>query len=73
MYESDKKNILGKYGLKLFSISTVYWWMRALPFKDEVRKKGFYINGHEKPVTLEYRKKCFSQYMAYERRAHSWI
>ncbi len=59
-YKSEKKNLLRQYGLELFSINTVYRRMRALRFKYEVRKKGFYVDGHEKPMTLEYRKKIIS-------------
>jgi hypothetical protein len=51
------KKLVSQYRLKNLSISTVYRWMRVLGFKYEVRKKGFYIDGHEKPATLEYRKK----------------
>ena len=36
MYESDRKNLLGQYGLKLLSIGTVYRWVRALHFKYEL-------------------------------------
>jgi hypothetical protein len=46
-YENDNKMLLGEYGLKVLSISIVYQWMRALGFKYEVRKKGFYVDGHE--------------------------
>ena len=72
-YDNDKKELLGQYGLKLLSISTVYRWMKALGFKYEVRKKGFYVDGHEKAATLEYRKKFINRYMCCERRAHRWI
>ncbi len=53
--------------------STVYRWMRALDFKYKVHKKGFYVDGHEKPAMLQYRKKFISQYMNYKRRMHRWI
>ncbi len=47
--------------------------MKVLGFKYEVRKKGFFVDGHEKAATLEYRKKNISRYMCCERRAHRWI
>jgi hypothetical protein len=55
-YESDKQILLGQYILKLLSYSTVYWWMSALHFEYGVRRKGFYVNVHEKLAALEYRK-----------------
>ncbi len=56
-YDNDKKDLLG---LKLLSIITVYRWMRAPGFKYEVRIKGFYVDGHEKVATLDYRKKLLT-------------
>jgi hypothetical protein len=72
-YVSIKKELFEQYGLKKLCISTVYRWMRALGFKFEVHKKGFYVDGHEKPATLHYRKKFISWYMNYERCMHRWI
>jgi len=73
VYINDVKKLLGKYGLKTSSVSTVCWWMKCLGFKCAVRKKGYYVDGHEKPGTIEYRKHFVSRYLTYERRAHRWI
>jgi hypothetical protein len=55
------------------SITTVYRWMICLGFKYEIRRKGYYIGGHEKPATIEYRRQFCRCYLTYERRAHRWI
>jgi hypothetical protein len=65
--------LLGEYGLKVMPISTVYRWMRGLRLKYEVRNKGFFVDSHEKPAMLEYRKQFIRHYMANERRAHHWM
>jgi hypothetical protein len=52
VYINDVKVLLGKYGLKTISVSTVFWWMKCLGFKYAVGKKGYYFNGHEKPGTM---------------------
>jgi hypothetical protein len=41
--------------------------------KHEQQKKGYYVDGHEKPATIEYRKAFIQQYLTYESRAHHWI
>jgi hypothetical protein len=73
VYVNDVKVLLGKYGLKTISVSTVRRWMKCLGFKYGVRKKGYYVDGHEKPGTIEYPKHFVSRYLTYERRAHRWI
>lgn len=47
--------------------------MNILGFKYCQRKKGYYVDGHEKPATVEYRRKFVQRYLKYERRAHRWI
>jgi hypothetical protein len=72
-YEMEKKDLLAEYGLTKLSITTVYRWMICLGFKYQVRKKGYYVDGHEKPATIEYRNQFCKRYLTYERRAHRWI
>jgi hypothetical protein len=67
---SKKKDLFEQYGLKILCISMVYQCMRALGFKYEVHKKGFYVHGPEKPAMLQYRKKFISRYMDYKIRMH---
>jgi hypothetical protein len=56
VYVNNVKVLLGKYGLKTIRVSTVCRWMKCLGFKYAVRKKGYYVYGHEKPGTIKYRK-----------------
>jgi hypothetical protein len=72
-YSSDFTALLGKYGLRTISMSTVCHWMKSLGFKHEVQKKCYYVDGHKKPATIEYRKQFITRYLTYERRAHHWI
>jgi hypothetical protein len=73
VYVNDVKVLLGKYGLKTVGVSTVCQWMKCIGFKYAVRKKVYYVDGQEKPGTVEYRKHFVSQYLTYERRAYRWI
>jgi len=47
--------------------------MNNLGFKYCQRRKGYYVDGHETPATVEYRRKFVERYLKYERRAHRWI
>ncbi len=55
------------------SVTTVYRWMVCLGFKYEVRRKVYYVDGHEKPATIEYRRQFCHRYLTYEQPAHRWI
>jgi hypothetical protein len=55
------------------SIPTIFRWMRRLGFKYEIRRKCYYVDGHEKPETKKYRKTMVSQYLENELRMHRWI
>ena len=48
VYINDVKVLLGKYGLKTISARMACRWMKCPGFKYVVRKKGYYVNGHEK-------------------------
>ena len=39
---------LRAHGLQSMSFSTTWRWMRLLGFKDDVRRKSFYVDGHER-------------------------
>ena len=47
--------------------------MKCLGFKDETRRKVYYVDGHEKPSTVEYCSKFVKQYLQNELRMHRWI
>ena len=48
-YKSKLKQILITHGLTCISPSTVYRWMTHLGFRYAPRRKGYYVDGHEKP------------------------
>jgi hypothetical protein len=73
LYTEEAKKILKEYGLTCIDPSTVYRWMQKLGFRYEPRRKGYYVDGHEKPATIEYRKQFVTRYLSYEQRAHRWI
>jgi predicted HTH domain antitoxin len=72
-YDEHLKEVMKQYGLTCICIRTVCNWMSILGFKYCQRKKGYYVDGHEKPATVEYRRKFVQRYLKYERRAHRWI
>ena len=73
LYTDKAKEILKEYGLTCIDPSTVYRWLQKLGFRYEPRRKGYYVDGHEKPATIEYRKQFITRYLSYEQRAHRWI
>ena len=66
-------DLLKENHLKYLTLATVYGWMRALNFKYEVRKKTYYVDGHERPETVEYRKVHNRKYIKDEFRCFRWI
>jgi hypothetical protein len=73
LYIEKAKEILKEYGLTCIDPSTVYRWLQKLGFRYEPRQKGYYVDGHEKPAIIEYRKQFITIYLSYEQRAHRWI
>jgi hypothetical protein len=53
-YEEEKLKLFHEYGLKCFSHSTTHRWMLQLGFCYETRRKGYYVDGHEKKATVQY-------------------
>ncbi len=72
-YTEVVRQVLKPYQFTCISISTVSHWLQVLGFKYEVRKKGYYVDGHEKPSTIEYRKSFCERYLGYEARMHRWV
>ena len=72
-YDEIKKEMLKSYGLTCVCPSTIYWWMKHLGFKYEAQKKGYYVDGHENPATVEYRWSFVQHYLNYEWRMFCWI
>jgi len=73
LHTGKAKEILKEYGLTCIDPSTIYRWLQKLGFRYEPRRKGYYVDGHEKPATIEYRKQFITRYLSYEQRAHRWI
>ena len=66
VYEETEKDMLKTYGVTCICPSTVYWWMKHLGFKYEIWRKGYYVDDHEKPATLEYQWSFVQCYLNYE-------
>jgi hypothetical protein len=47
--------------------------MKSLGFQYELRRKGYYVDGHEKPGTVAYRWAFCERYLAYEMRMFRWV
>jgi hypothetical protein len=54
-FEEEKIKLLREYGLSCLCHTTTYRWMLQLGFQYETRRKGYYVDGHEKKATVEYR------------------
>ena len=68
-----KDDIMKEYGLSSLSLATVYRWMSWLGFNYCPIKKTFYVDGHEHPDTVQYRKKYVKEYLDLELRCFRWI
>jgi hypothetical protein len=65
-YEAALQSMYHDYGLKKICPSTIYKWLKLLGFRYEPRRKGYYLDGHEKPETISYRNKYVQHYLQYE-------
>ena len=72
-YKVNLKIMLNEYGLTNICPITVYRWMINLGFRYKERRKGYYVDGHERPATIEYRNKFVKRYLQYEQRMFRWI
>ena len=72
-YTEALKETLYKHGLTKICPSTCYNWLRLLGFTYCAQKKGYFVDGHEKPATVAYRKEFISRYLTYERRTYRWV
>ena len=71
--ENELQQLLKTYRLTCICLSTVYRWMKKLGFNYEPRKKGYYVDGHEKEATISYRWRFVERYLQYEQRMFRWI
>jgi TfoX/Sxy family transcriptional regulator of competence genes len=72
-YEVEAKKFMANYGLTCICNETVYRWMLRIGFKHETRRKGYFVDGHEKKATIEYRWSFCDRYLLLERKMHRWI
>jgi hypothetical protein len=72
-YEEEKLKLFQEYGLKCLCHNTTYRWMLQLGFRHETRRKGYYVDGHEKKATVEYRWDFCERYLLLERQMFRWI
>ena len=47
--------------------------MLKLGFRYETRRKGYYVDGHERKATVQYRWDFYNRYLLLERRMFRWI
>ena len=70
---NKKESYLRRYGLKCISMSTIVCWMHVVGFRYQNRAKQYFVNGHEKATSLEYRPAYTKRYLDLEVQAHRWI
>ena len=70
------KHILLLLGYTLkneLSERTARWWLARLGWRNQLLRKGVYIDGHERPDVVEYRNQTFLPSMAeYQKRMAKW-
>jgi DNA-binding transcriptional regulator YhcF (GntR family) len=66
-------DLLRENRLTKLTLETVYRWLDRLGFKYEARKKGYYVDNHEKPETVAYRRHFIKRYLKYEFRMFRWV
>ena len=69
----DDEEIELRYGIKTWCEETVRRWMKAAGFKYSERKKHFYVDNHEHPLIVAYRKEFTERYLKRERRMYRWV
>jgi hypothetical protein len=53
-YKLELKKNLKHFRLSKVTMQTIYRWMKALRFRYKMWRKGYYVDGHEKPSTVGY-------------------
>jgi len=68
-----QRQILKLYKLLKLCIGTIYNWMGLVGFKQNVRRKAYYVDEHEHPYNVLYRKRYIQEYLKLEYRCFLWI
>jgi hypothetical protein len=66
-------DLLRENRLTKLTLGTVYRWLDRLGFKYEPRIKGYYVDDHEKPETVAYRRHFIKRYLKFEDRMFRWV
>ena len=67
-------NFLNAHGLELMSLTTTWRWMRLLGFNNDTKKKGFYVDGHERDDVVAARSIFCRRYLIdYEPYCMRWV
>jgi len=64
-YKLELKN-LKHYQLSKVIMQTISRWLKALGFRYEMQRRGYYVDGHEKPSTVAFHWSFYECYLAYE-------
>ena len=67
-----KQMLFSEYRMKSLTLATTFSWMSKLGFNYYPRKKCYYVDSHESPENIAYRKEFISRYFKYEIRAYRW-
>ncbi len=51
----------------------IYRWLKLVGFTYEAQRKGYYVDGHEKPATVTYHKDFVNKYLSEEVQIFHWI
>ena len=65
---------LRDHGIISIGVTMVWQWMQDLGFSYDMRKKNFYIDGHERDDVVEHRLSFSTKYLTkYEPRCQRWM
>jgi hypothetical protein len=68
------EQFLETHGLSTVGLTTVWRWMHDLGFSYDMRKKSFYVDGHERSDVVAYRHSFCTDYLTvYEPRCLRWV
>ena len=72
-YDETTKGLIFEFVLKKICPSTIYKWLKLLGIKHKSQRKGYYVDGNEKPETVDYRNNYVQRYLMNERHMYHWI